>query len=59
MVTVTSCTGDAMRLEGAKAGRPLWLLSAAFRDDRFRGVNEYNEVKWSMTWALYMFRELL
>jgi hypothetical protein len=50
---------EAMRLEGTEAERPLWLTSAVFHDDRFRGVNEYNEEKRSMMWTLCMLKELL
>jgi hypothetical protein len=58
MVVVTSCTWEAMRPTGAEAGRRLWLPVAAFHDDIFRGVNNDEEGKWTMT-RTHMFKKLL
>jgi hypothetical protein len=49
MAVITSYAGEAMRPEGVEPRRRLWIPAAAFHDEYFRGANEYDDWKQSMT----------
>jgi hypothetical protein len=59
MAVVNSYSGEAMRPKSAEPGTRMRILTAAFHDDRFEGVNEYDDWNRSMTWTACTLRELL